>query len=144
MTYVPPGLLDGLDQRDARALDDRDSDLFDAERVDQYAGHEYASSARAGRGFLRPLDADPAGARTRSVEQSSPSPSRPVTGAGAASSSGKGAHTPDDTYVPTVAALRLLAERDECDCTPARGIVHGLVVGVGYLLAALVIAVVVL
>ena len=51
----------------------------------------------------------------------------------------------EPVYLPTLAALQHLAERDECACAPARGIVHALlIVGVGYLLAAIAIAVVVL
>ena len=51
----------------------------------------------------------------------------------------------EPVYLPTLAALQHLAERDECSCAPARGIVHALlIVGVGYLLAAAVLAVVVL
>ena len=51
----------------------------------------------------------------------------------------------EPVYLPTLAALQHLAERDECSCAPARGIVNALlIVGVGYLLAAAVIAVVVL
>jgi len=51
----------------------------------------------------------------------------------------------EPVYLPTLAALQHLAERDECSCAPARGIVNALlIVGVGYLLAAVVIAVVVL
>ena len=51
----------------------------------------------------------------------------------------------EPVYLPTLAALQHLAERDECSCAPARGIVNALlIVGVGYLRAAVVIAVVVL
>lgn len=51
----------------------------------------------------------------------------------------------EPVYLPTLAALQHLAERDECSCAPARGIVNALlIVGVGYLLAAAVLAVVVL
>ncbi len=51
----------------------------------------------------------------------------------------------EPVYLPTLAALEHLAARDECSCAPARGIVNALlIVGIGYLLAAVVIAVVVL